>query len=142
MSTRALVPGTHNSSPSWSGAAGSGWVSCAYHDVTLPAGDYKVAVVNGAASPQKWNAATLDYWSTGPGANGITSGPLSAPSLAGATAPGQSTYNQGTSFVYPDTYDTGGAPTYWVDLEVTPGSEPPPPPPPPHVNSNAFLVFF
>ena len=42
------VSGTDNSSPSWSGAAGSGWVSCAYSGVTLPAGDYKVSVFYGA----------------------------------------------------------------------------------------------
>jgi hypothetical protein len=89
-----------------------------------------------------WNAATLDYWTTGPGANGITSGPLTAPNLAGATAPGQASYNQGPSFVYPGTYDTGGAPAYWVDLEVRPTSAPAPPPAPQQANSNAFLAFF
>ena len=57
----------------------SGWVSCSYSGVTLAAGDYKVAVCNSAASPQMWNLATIDYWSTGAGGQGITTGPLSAP---------------------------------------------------------------
>jgi hypothetical protein len=117
-------------------------VSCDYSGVVLPPGDYKVAVVNGAASPEMRNAATLDYWTTGPGASGIISGPLTAPNLAGATAPGQGSYNQGPSFVYPDTSDTGGAPAYWVDLEVRPTSAPAPPPAPQPANSNAFLAFF
>ena len=42
--TRLVVPGTDNSSPAWSGAAGSGWVACPYAGVTLPAADYKVTV--------------------------------------------------------------------------------------------------
>jgi hypothetical protein len=88
------------------------------------------------------DAATLDYGTTGPGASGIISGPLTAPNLAGAAAPGPGSYNQGPSFVYPDTYDTGGAPAYWVDLEVRPTPAPAPPPAPQHANSNAFLAFF
>lgn len=139
VSSRALVAGTDNNSPTWSGVAGSGWVSCDYSkaSVTLAANtNYKVAVVNGAPNPDSWNSATLDYWSTGSGGGGISSGPLSAPNETDATSPGQSTYNPGSSFTYPDTYDTGGAPTYWVDLEVTPSSAPP------AADSGAFLAFF
>ncbi len=137
VASQTLVSGTENGSPNWLPAvAGGGWVSCAYAGITLPAGDYKVAVCNGLASPDSWNAATLDYWSTGPGASGITNGPLSAPNLTNATSPGQSTYNQGTAFTYPTTYDTGGAPTYWVDVEVTPAGLPG------VVNSGAFMTFF
>ena len=47
VTTQAVVPGTDNTSPSWSGTAGSGWVACAYSGVTLPAGDYKVSVYYG-----------------------------------------------------------------------------------------------
>jgi len=44
-------------SPSWSGAAGAGWVSAAFPPgTTLPAGSYKVAVYNGAATPVSWVA--------------------------------------------------------------------------------------
>jgi len=123
-STQTLVAGTHNSSPSWSGAAGSGWVACRYSGVTLPAGGYKVTVFNGATSVDAWSATTYPYWSsTGFGAGGITAGPLSAPNNASAHSPGQSTYHQGTTFTYPNTYASGvGSPTYWVDIEVTPNT--------------------
>ena len=122
VSSQTLVSGTEETAPNWSGAAGSGWMACPYNGVTLAAGDYKVAVCNSAASPQMWNLATIDYWSTGAGGQGLTAGPLSAPNLAQATNPGQSTYHQGTSFAWPGTYDTGGAPCYWVDVEVTPST--------------------
>jgi hypothetical protein len=122
VSSQALVAGTHLTSPSWSGAAGSGWVSVSYTGVTLPAGDYKVAVFNGAASPAVWNAQTgPNYWaSPGPGASGITSGPLSAPNNASATSPGQSTYNLGTPMAYPLTH--AGPYNYWAGVLVTPVS--------------------
>lgn len=119
VSSQSVVSGTDNTAPSWSGAAGSGWVSCAYNGVTLPAGDYKVAVFYGGGSP--WYQATVNYWgSGGPGANGITTGPLTAPGLSGATSPGQSTYQPG-SWAYPQTYASGGnGENFWVDAEVIP----------------------
>lgn len=103
--TQTLVSGTHSTSPSWSGAAGSGWVSCAYTGITLAAGDYKAAVLNAAANPDQWSSTTLDYWANpGPGQGGIKFGPLSAPNITDATGPGQCTYHQGTAFVWPGTY--------------------------------------
>jgi hypothetical protein len=121
VSSQSVVSGTDNTSPSWSGAAASGWVSCAYSGVTLPAGDYKVAVFNGGGS--KWYQVTINYWgSGGAGANGITAGPLTAPGLSGATGPGQSTYNPG-SWAYPQTYGSASnGENFWIDVEVTPGS--------------------
>jgi len=118
VSSQTVVSGTGNTSPSWSGAAGSGWVSCAYSGVTLPAGDYKVAVFGGGS---EWYQVTVSYWGTGgAGAGGITAGPLTAPSLSGATSPGQSTYNPG-SWAYPQTYgSTSNGENYWVDVEVAP----------------------
>ena len=121
VSSQSVVSGTDNSSPSWSGAAGSGWVSCSYSGVTLPAGDYKMAVFSSGGS--KWYQVTIGYWgSGGAGASGITSGPITAPSLSNATSPGQSTYNPG-SWAYPQTYGSGsGGENFWVDVEVTPAS--------------------
>ena len=56
----------------------------------------------------------------GPGAKGITTGPLTAPSTSAATSPGQCTYNA-ASWAYPDTYgNAGNGENYWVDVEVTP----------------------
>lgn len=114
----SLLAATDNPSPSWSGPAGSGWVSVAYNGVVLPAGRYKTTVFNGAGVPAIWNDSTALYWSTGAGAGGITSGPLSAPDSAHADSPGQSSFHQGASFAFPDT--NAGPFNYWVDLEVTP----------------------
>src|SRR6185312_13305254 len=115
---QSLVAATHIVSPSWSGTAGSGWVSSGFSGVTLPAGEYKVTVFNGAVTPTPWNISQANYWTTGGGANGITVGPLSAPNNAGATSPGQSSYHQGAVFTFPDT--NSGPFTYWVDIEVIP----------------------
>lgn len=119
VSSQTVVSGTDNTSPSWSGTAGSGWISCAYNGVTLPAGDYKVAAFYGGGS--KWYQVTVNYWgSGGPGANGITAGPLTAPGLSSATSPGQSTYNPG-SWAYPQTYGSASnGENFWIDVEVTP----------------------
>jgi hypothetical protein len=121
VATQSVVSGTDATSPAWSGAAGSGWVACASSGVTLPAGDYKVAVYYGGGSP--WYQATTGYLATGgPGASGITAGPLTAPGTSAATSPGQSTYNLG-SWAYPQTYATGAnGECNWVDVEVTPTS--------------------
>lgn len=136
-------------SPSWSGPAGSGWVSAAFPAGTaMPPGRYKVTVFNGLANPDGWSAkdAGTKYWSTGVGANGINSGPLSAPGLAGASPAyeydgdgarnnppysnaagtqerGQSTFAVGGP-QYPYLYVDGLAQNYWVDIEVVPGGTP------------------
>jgi len=136
-----------NTSPSWSGAAASGWVSCSFSGVVLPAGKYKVSVYNSAATPDNWGAkdANTDYWRNGEGGNGITWGPLSAPNLAGAslaynyngsfggstppftdgtTLAGQPTFTQGPPDRYPYLYAPVASPTagstqnYWIDVEV------------------------
>ena len=119
VSSQSVVAGTDNTSPSWSGAAGSGWVACAYSGVTLPAGDYKVAAFYGGGS--EWYQANTSYWGGGGvGASGITSGPVTAPGTSGATSPGQSTFNKG-SWAYPQSYDSAGVgENFWVDVEVTP----------------------
>jgi hypothetical protein len=115
-SSHSEVSGTDNSSPSWSGAAGSGWVACPYSGVTLPAGDYRVAVFYGGGS--EWYQATSGYWTSGgTGAAGITAGPLTAPGESTATSPGQGSYNAG-SWAYPNSYSSSGE-NYWVDVEVS-----------------------
>lgn len=116
VGSQTEVAGTDNSSPSWSGSAGSGWVACAYSGVTLSPGDYKVAAFSPGGSP--WFQVTPGYWNDGgPGTNGIRSGPLNAPGTSNATSPGQGTYNPG-SWAYPLTGGTGE--NFWVDAEVTP----------------------
>lgn len=107
-----------NSSPSWSGATGSGWVKASLAGTLQPGTRYKAAVLNGAGTPGIWNAATALYWSTGFGASGLTAGPITVPNNATATAPGQETYNVGATFTYPLT--NAGPFNYWVDIELTP----------------------
>jgi hypothetical protein len=134
-----------NTSPSWSGAAGSGWVSCSFAGVTLQPGAYKASVYNGQASPDGWSAkdASTTYWGTGgDGVNGITWGPLTAPGLStaslaykffgaspGSTPPytdgvtterGQCTFVNGNGDFYPYLYVDALAQNYWLDVEVTP----------------------
>ena len=109
-----------NNSPSWSGAAGSGWMEAALSG-TLSAGtNYKVVVLNGAGSPAIWNGYVTAYWSTGAGGSGLTAGPLSFPSNAAATAPGQDSYNAGATMTYPNT--SAGPYDYGLDIEVTPAA--------------------
>ena len=116
VNTQAVVTGTDNSSPTWSGAPGSGWVACAYSGVTLPPGDYKVAVFSPGGA--NWFKVTSGYWSAGgPGVKGISSGPVTSPGVSTASSPGQGTYNPG-SWAYPLTGGTGE--NFWVDVEVTP----------------------
>jgi Domain of unknown function (DUF4082) len=119
----SIVSGTQNASPSWSGAQGSGWVKCSYSgSVTLSPGSTYKAVVQLPGGDSQQYGATPDYFVSGPGASGLTSGPLSAPSSAGGDG-GQDTYNQGSSLTYPDTSYEGA--NYWVDVEVettSPGS--------------------
>ena len=127
VATQAMITGTLKTSPGWSGAAGSGWVSASYSGVTLPAGDYKVSVWNAAASGTGtgWNEYTLNYFTTGAGVNGITSGPITVPNVTNATSPGQSTYQTNSStFVYPNQYVATEGQSYWVDAEVTPAALP------------------
>jgi hypothetical protein len=125
VSTQTMVSGTLSTSPSWSGAAGSGWVSCSYTGITLPAGDYKTSVWNASASGTGtgWNQYTIDYFTTLAGASGITNGPITVPNVSSATSPGQSTYaTSTTTFLYPDTYVATEGQSYWVDVEVTPSA--------------------
>jgi len=112
----SVVPGSLNSSPSWSGAAGSGWVSVNYA-LTLPAGKYWLAV---SAPAGKFNSSTSGaYWSgAGPGATGIANGILSAPNNASATSPGQSSFAVAADLAAPTT--NAGNFTYWVDGLFTP----------------------
>ena len=127
IATQTLV--AENTSPTWSGAAGSGWISCSFTGVTLPAGSYRVAVYNNAAAPDAWSAKLLNYWDAGVGQNGIVEGPLSAPNVAnasladkfggGGSEPGQSVFAVGPPNQYPNLYVDGLAQNYWVDIEVT-----------------------
>ena len=138
VATQAVVAGTDNTSPSWSGAPGSGWVSCAYSGVTLPAGDYKTSVYHGGS--QTFYTEDDDYFSSGGGAKGITACQLTCPNVSKATPPGNSIYQDGP-FVYPNTFDNkDNSENRWIDVAVTPAAVVTGPPTP--VDSGAFLAFF
>lgn len=112
----------HSEAASWSGAAGSGWVRAPFSSppALAAATAYKAAVF--ANSGEFFYSGTSHYWDTsGPGAAGITSGPLSAPDSAGADG-GQDTFTVGSALAYPAT--SFGAANYWVDPEITASSLP------------------
>jgi hypothetical protein len=80
----------HNGSPSWSGAAGSGWVSVNVGSVIVAPGIWRVSVYNHNATPDHWSSFRFNFWAAQSGAraavpNGITFGPLYAPNNANAT---------------------------------------------------------
>lgn len=140
VKTQQIVAGTQNMAPSWSGPAGSGWVSCAYSDVTLPVGDYLTSVYYSGG--QKFYIEQNDYFGAGGPASaaGIVTGPLTSPNVANATPPGNTRYQIG-GLLFPDSFDDDDdGETRWVDVEVTPATTTPPPPP--VANSGAFLAFF
>ena len=116
--TGAQVAGTLNSSPSWSGAAGSGFVKCAYSgSVTLASGTNYVAVIFYNGGSLNWYYDVANYWTSGGGGSGITNGPLSAPNSAGAVN-GQAVYLASAgSIAFPNTTVSGY--DFGVDVEVT-----------------------
>lgn len=108
----------HSEVASWSGAAGSGWVKATLATPqSLTSGTkYKGAIFKNDGAVNSFYGSTANYWSTGPGSGGITSGPLSAPNNAGGDG-GQDTFNSSNANAYPVT--SFNASNYWVDVEVT-----------------------
>jgi hypothetical protein len=123
--TQTEVAGTDNSSPAWSGAAGSGWVSCDYTSsgVTLATGTEYVVSTFTADNTDPWFLASASWWggSPGPFSGGITQGPLEILANSAAT-PGNDSWHEGTTWTYPATSTN---PEYdGLDVEVTPQSAP------------------
>ncbi len=115
VSGQTIVSGTQNTSPTWSGAVGSGWVKCTYDgSVTLAANtQYKVCVQGGGSD---WYTATNHYWDTGAGQYGVNTGALTAPNAANASGGAQSTFVVSGSLAYPaNAFEAGN---YWIDVEV------------------------
>ena len=99
-------------------AAGDGWVYCDFTAaaVTLVSSEqYYVAVFQGTAGAP-WYSTASGYWTSGAGAAGITSGPLTAPD-AGAAVNGQGCYASG-QWTFPDT-NPGDGEVYYADVAVT-----------------------
>lgn len=117
VSGHGAVTGTVNNAPSWSGAAGSGWVKCTYDGSTILAAatSYKVAVAYAGGS--NFYSASSHYWdTTGAGASGLTSGIITAPNNAGGDG-GQDTFVLAVGLTYPGT--SFNATNYWLDVEVS-----------------------
>jgi hypothetical protein len=106
-----------NTSPSWSGVAGSGWVSCAMGDTeTLtPGNNYEACNYN--PDGNEWFGLTANYWTSGTGASGISNGPLNAPSNMSAVN-GQDSYVLATGGISMPVTSSDGY-NYWDDVEVT-----------------------
>jgi hypothetical protein len=122
--TGAQVSGTLDTSPDWSAAAGSGWVQNLNYNtggslagVSLsPGTHYVVATFSPGGAYWYSDTGTQYYWTTGPGASGITNGPLSAPNSAGSLN-GQALYNAGGTLTFPTTSTQGY--DFGVDVGVT-----------------------
>lgn len=119
-STGTQIAGTLNSSPSWSGAAGSGWVKCTYSGPTLSTGINYVSSVFFNGGTLNWFYDVNGYWTSGAGSGGITSGVLSAPNSAGSVN-GQAPFvSSSGSIGFPNTSNSGF--DFGVDVEVTTSS--------------------
>lgn len=120
---QSQVPGTVNTTPSWSGAAGSTWVKCAYPGTTTLqfSTNYRVAVhLPGGANAY---SATHNYWTAGgPGQNGLTNGIISAPNSTNSDVGQGAFFSGGSVLTYPNSQFLTS--NYWVDVEITTGSGP------------------
>lgn len=107
----------HFEAATWTGSAG-GWVRAGF--ATPPAlalsTAYVAAVLTTPGAGGNGYTNTAHYWDTGPGAGGLTNGPLTAPNNAGATF-GQDAFHAGSSLAFPG--NTFNATNYWVDPEIT-----------------------
>lgn len=112
----------HSETPTWSGAAGSGWVRAPFSSPpSLTAStNYKVCVFYDSVGAN-WYGGTADYWTSGPGDSGLSNGPIAAPDSAGGDG-GQDTFTQASVISYPSSSFNGG--NYWVDVEVTVATPP------------------
>lgn len=77
----------------------------------------------GVFHPQGGYAANSSFWTSGPGASGITAGPVTLLSAAAAYGGKQSSFNYGPAIVMPD---GGGGANYWVDVQVDGDATPTP----------------
>ena len=98
-STMTEVASCSMTSPVWSGAAGSGWVSVTYASPpTLPAGDYVWSTFT-SDNTHEWFYAQTEFFTSTAFPDGISP-------VSWLTYPGPSQYNLGTSWTYPATPNT------------------------------------
>lgn len=105
--SQTLIAGTDVAAPSWSGAAGSGWILHSYGSPpALPAGSYTAGAWNGASGGSTWYSITSGFWS-----GGITDGPLSCPNEPNTFA------DFASSFTFPG--NGFGNFNIWLDIGVS-----------------------
>jgi hypothetical protein len=114
IASGTVVAGTENDSPTWSGAIGSGWVSCAYDGTIVLSSAKKYITSAYNSNSGLWQPRGASYWTTGAGASGISNGPLSAPGESSSSG-GQGRLATG-SFTFPSA--DGQGQNYWIDVEV------------------------
>jgi len=101
------------SSPTWSGTAGSGWVSCNLSGTTtVTSGNAYYVATFGTGSWWSYN----EYW--GPSGTGVSNGPLSAPASGGSKNGQGVIYNGGSGINYPGT--SWSPYNAWMDVTVSP----------------------
>ena len=171
-STKTVVSGTDNTSPSWlaqgggAAAPAGGWIYVDYSGahINLPAGDYTASFYNGSGQVVYGEAHNLFFAGTDPVSSKVVGGPawngisvgggiLTSPNVANGpqlvyddgsgTHPGNGSYKP-SGWGYPSNFESSSDWGEWrgIDVEVTPGSNGGGGNPPPTVNSGAFLTFF
>lgn len=97
--------------------------------VALTNGATYVAVLHYSGTANSYTSTT-NYWSSGPGASGITAGPITAPGTSTALAGKQCAYNEPSATAAFPTSSLGS--NYWIDVSVTLT--------PPSTNANAGVA--
>lgn len=107
VASQAIVAGTDNNAPSWSGAAGSGWVKCAYNgSVVLDTrADGYITTVQFSGN-KGYNTVAFPF----------TSGIITAPA-ADVYSVTNAPYTLAGTFSFPST--SGGGLNWGADVEVT-----------------------
>lgn len=104
-----------NQAAAWSGAVGSGWVEALFSSpiAITPNTNYKACIFKTDAVNNFYGSIS-NYFTTGPGQNGLTSGPCTAYNNAGADV-GQDSFFGGAGIAYPNT--SFNATNYGVDID-------------------------
>lgn len=105
-----------DTSPSWSGAAGSGWISV-NESVNLSASTRYKVVIQTSGSGTGLNYFEVYFESGNPGGSDIVNGPLTCFTETDSTN-GQCSYSTSAFPAYPST--DAGSNNYWIDIEVEP----------------------
>lgn len=116
-----------NTSPTWSGAAGSGWVSTNITSTVIAANTGYIAAVEGDAvsgSANYWNTYSYGYFGSGsPGDTGVNTGIVIAPGQDSVTNPSPQGFNHnsagdGTNGTLQFPSGNYANANWWIDVTV------------------------